>query len=142
MEELVEEIAHELRKRRHLNKFHHHVDRILKKKGLVDKNSNLRFFYINRNSPNCSLACKFVGGAASNIYGEEIGILVKSDHTSDKTNHRSVMVMIQHNTKKRGIQIHKRIIDKDHEGWKVKKVLRKEEREVWKDIDQYFREAA
>ena len=126
----IEDLAHELRKSHNFHILHNHIDKILIRKNIIEKKACAECRYLNRTKPDCAFAC-FVK-AENNKLGENITIMVKSDHNE----HRRLRVAIQV-----GKKLFQECEDDDKYKWSDKKVLRKEFRHIEKDIDRYFKKA-
>ena len=124
-------LAHELRKWHNFHILYNHIDRILMKQGIIEKKAYAECRYLNRKKPDCVFVC-FVK-AENNKLGENITIMVKSDHNP----HRRLRVAIQV-----GKKLFQECEDDDKPKWSDKKVFRKEFRHIEKDIDKYFKKVA
>jgi hypothetical protein len=138
--DVIENLANELRKKHNFHKLQHKIADILINKGIIEKNSQMECGYINRNTPECAFGCKILP-ENNKLNGKKIEIIVKPDHSLDKEGHRMLRVLISIGEGKE-FKIFEKCEDENKEGKNIKRVFRRELRDIINDIKKFLKKAA
>jgi thermostable 8-oxoguanine DNA glycosylase len=128
MPDRIEEIAAELRTRRSFRLLDKHIARILIKKGIISQRSVVECVFFNRDSPECCFACRV--GKDNNVFGNDLTIIIKGDHSSEK---RCLRVAIQ-----LGDKLCTKKAEDDKPRWSAHKVFSEEIKDIERDIQLFF----
>jgi hypothetical protein len=124
----IESLAEVLREHHSFKLLYKEIKKSLLDLGIIHKHAKIKTKYLNKNKPDCAFACSIKD--KDNKFNEKITILIKPDHSKN----RCLRIVIQLGRD----SIYVKSENKDHSGWKTKKVFKKESEAIVGDMVDFF----